>query len=130
MYHTSITHIWLALIMKLHACAALIELPLTTGGYRYCITLTESKWAEAMPIPTKEATHVAEFLHRMILRHGCPQEIVSDQVIIIEYGSGIHRFFQLLTYNSKMRRATRLKSRYMRPILRELGNGRDVNSRV
>ena len=62
----------------------LIELPLTTGGYWYCITLTDyfSKRAEAVPILTKEATHVAELLHRMILRHGCPQEIVSDQVNI------------------------------------------------
>ena len=62
----------------------LIELPLTPQGYRYCITLTDyfSEWAEAVPIPTKEATHVVEFLHRMILRHGCPQEIVSDQVNI------------------------------------------------
>ena len=35
--------------------------------------------AEAAPIPTKEATYVAGFLHKMILWHGCPQEIVSDQ---------------------------------------------------
>ena len=30
-------------------------------------------------MPTKEAKHVAEFLYKMILRHGCPLEIVSDQ---------------------------------------------------
>ena len=28
---------------------------------------------------TKEAKHVAAFLYKMILQHGCPQEIVSDQ---------------------------------------------------
>ena len=45
------------------------------------ITLTDyfSKWVEAAPMPTKEAKHVAEFLYKMILRHGCPLEIVSDQ---------------------------------------------------
>ena len=34
---------------------------------------------EAEPIPTKEAEDVAVFLYKMILRHGCPSEIVSDQ---------------------------------------------------
>ena len=59
----------------------LVELPLSQNGNRYCITLTDyfSKWAEAAAIPTKEATHVVAFLYKMILRHGCPQEIVSDQ---------------------------------------------------
>ena len=58
-----------------------IELPMSKSGNRYCITLTDyfSKWVEAAPIPTKEATHVAAFVYKMILRHGCPLEIVSDQ---------------------------------------------------
>jgi len=58
----------------------LIQLPVSSSGNRYCITLTDyfSKWAEAMPIPTKEATHVADFLCK-IFRHGCPEEIISDQ---------------------------------------------------
>ena len=30
-------------------------------------------------IPTKEARHVANYLYKIILRHGCPVEIVSDQ---------------------------------------------------
>ena len=62
----------------------LIELPLTLRGNRYCITLTDyfSKRAEAQAIPTKEASNVATFLHKMFLRHGCPQEIISDQVCI------------------------------------------------
>ena len=59
----------------------LIELPVSKNGNRYCITLTDyfSKWSEAAAIPTKEAVHVASFLYKMILRHGCPQEIISDQ---------------------------------------------------
>ena len=59
----------------------LITLPPTKNGNQYCITLTDyfSKWVEAAPMPTKEAKHVAEFLYKMILRHGCPLEIVSDQ---------------------------------------------------
>ena len=60
----------------------LIELPITPRGNRYVITLTDyfSKWAEAEAIPTKEACHVAQFLHKMFLRHGCPEEIITDQV--------------------------------------------------
>ena len=59
----------------------LIELPVSSRGNCYCITLTDyfSKWAEAMPVPTKEASHVADFLYKMIFRHGCPEEIISDQ---------------------------------------------------
>ena len=54
---------------------------MSQNGNRYCITLTDyfSKWAEAAPILTKEAHHIASFLYKMILRHGCPQQIVSDQ---------------------------------------------------
>ena len=59
----------------------LITMPESSSGNRYCITLTNyfSKWAEAAPMPTKEAVHVANFLYKMFLRHGCPQEIISDQ---------------------------------------------------
>ena len=48
---------------------------------QYCITLTDyfSKLVEAEPIPTKEAKHVGAILYKMILQHGCPLEIVSDQ---------------------------------------------------
>ena len=55
---------------------------MSQNGNRYCITLTDYflKWAETAPIPTKEAHHIASFLYKMILCHGCPQEIVSDQV--------------------------------------------------
>ena len=60
----------------------LIKLPETPRGNNYLITIIDyfSKWAEAEPIPTKEAIHVANFLKKMIMRHGCPQEIISDQV--------------------------------------------------
>ena len=59
----------------------LIKLPVSKSGNRHCITLTDyfSKWVVAAPIPTKEAIHVATSLYKMILRHGCPLEIVSDQ---------------------------------------------------
>ena len=59
----------------------LIELPQSRNGNRYCITLTDyfSKWSKAEAIPTKEAKHVAAFLYKMILCHGHPEEIVSDQ---------------------------------------------------
>ena len=38
-----------------------------------------SKWPEAEAVPTKEASHVATFLLKIIFRHGSPEEIVSDQ---------------------------------------------------
>ena len=59
----------------------LIILPPSKNGYHYCIILTDyfSKWVEEAPMPTKEAKHVAKFLYKMILHHGCPLEIVSDQ---------------------------------------------------
>lgn len=59
----------------------LIELPVSSRGNHYCITLTDyfSKWAEAMPVPTKEVSHIADFLYKMIFRHGCPEEIILDQ---------------------------------------------------
>ena len=54
---------------------------MSSKGNRYVITLTDyfSKWVEATPIPTKEACHIAEFLYKMMLRYGCPEEIISDQ---------------------------------------------------
>ena len=61
--------------------STIIELPQNRNGNRYCITLTDcfSKWPEAEAIPTNEAKHVAAFLYKMILCHGCPEERVSDQ---------------------------------------------------
>ena len=59
----------------------LIQLPKSHNGNQYCITLTDyfSKWPEAETVPTKEASHVATFLLKVIFRHGSPKEIVSDQ---------------------------------------------------
>ena len=54
---------------------------MSSKGNRYVITLTDffSKWVEVTPIPTKEACHIAEFLYKMMLRYGFPEEIISDQ---------------------------------------------------
>lgn len=59
----------------------LIQLPKSRNSNQYCITLTDyfSKWPEAEAVPTKEASHVAAFLLKMIFCHGSPEEIVSDQ---------------------------------------------------
>ena len=48
---------------------------------RYIITCTDyfTKWVEAMPIPTKEAKGVANFLYSLFCRHGVPKRIQSDQ---------------------------------------------------
>ena len=57
-------------------------------GNCYCITLTDyfSKWAEAMPVPTKEASH-ADFLNKMIFRHWCPEEI-KPEISVIRSSTG------------------------------------------
>jgi len=62
----------------------LIQPPVSSSGNRYFITLTDyfSKWAETMPIPTKEASHVADFLYKMIFRHvawGVPKSLRGYQ---------------------------------------------------
>lgn len=59
----------------------LIKLPKSRNNNEYCVTLIDyfSKWPEAKAVPTKEAYHVAEFLLKMICRHGCPEEIITDQ---------------------------------------------------
>ena len=38
-----------------------------------------TKWPEAAPLKNKTATDVAEFLYRLICRHGCPEIEISDQ---------------------------------------------------
>ena len=30
-------------------------------------------------MPTKEASHIADFVYKMIFHHGCPEEIILDQ---------------------------------------------------
>ena len=59
----------------------IIELPLSSQGNRYWVTLTDylSKWSEAEPFPTKDAINVAEFLYCTFLRHGRPADIITDQ---------------------------------------------------
>ena len=57
----------------------LISLALSLGN-KYIITLCDyfSKWPEAAPLPSKEATGVANFLLDTC-RHGWPKIILSDQ---------------------------------------------------
>ena len=61
----------------------LIKLPQSRNGNHYCITLTDyfSKWPEAEAIPTKEARHVANFLYKMIFRHGFPEKLYPTKVL-------------------------------------------------
>ena len=57
------------------------HLPETPSGNRYIMTVTDyfSKWPEARAIPTKEASHVASFLHALFMCHGLSPCIISDQ---------------------------------------------------
>ena len=56
-------------------------LPETRRGNKYIITLSDyfSKWPEAAPLPSKEATGVASFLLDTFCRHGWPKVVQSDQ---------------------------------------------------
>ncbi len=53
----------------------------TPRGNKYIITCTDyhSKWAEALPLKTKEAGSVADFLYDLVIIHSCPSIIMSDQ---------------------------------------------------
>ena len=56
-------------------------LPKTERGNEYIATCTclFSKWPEAEALQNKSATSVAEFVFRLICRHGCPTIRISDQ---------------------------------------------------
>ena len=56
-------------------------LPETKAGNKYIITLCDyfSKWPEAMPLKSKCAEGVADFLFQVFCRHGWPKIIQSDQ---------------------------------------------------
>ncbi|XP_030840557.1 uncharacterized protein LOC100889000 isoform X3 [Strongylocentrotus purpuratus] len=53
----------------------------TGRGHKYIVTLTDyfSKWAEAAPIPNKEAKTIAQFLHQVMLRFGFVDRLITDQ---------------------------------------------------
>jgi hypothetical protein len=58
------------------------SLPTTTLGNRYILTFQDdlSKFCEAMPIPTQDADTIARaFVSRVILRHGAPKSLLTDQ---------------------------------------------------
>ena len=56
-------------------------LPEIKRGNKYIITLSDyfSKWPEAAPLPSKEATGVASFLLDTFCRHVWPKIVQSDQ---------------------------------------------------
>jgi transposase InsO family protein len=57
-------------------------LPTTAQGNRYILVAMDrlTKWPEAKPVPDATAAQVATFLYdEIIMRHGCPAEILSDR---------------------------------------------------
>ena len=56
-------------------------LPTTDAGYAYIATATclFSKWPEAEPLPNKTVGAVANFVLKLICRHGCLTIRISDQ---------------------------------------------------
>lgn len=60
----------------------ILELPLTTNGNRYVIVCSEylSKWVVAAPLQDTKAETVAKFmLQNVILQHGAPKSLLTDQ---------------------------------------------------
>jgi transposase InsO family protein len=60
----------------------LCSLPKTKEGYQYVLLIVDSfsKWTEAFPLKTQEATEIADILFREIIcRYGAPDTIVSDR---------------------------------------------------
>ena len=57
------------------------ELPRTTTGYKYILTIVDyaTRYPEAIPLRTTNAKTVAEALIQYFSRVGIPDEIVSDQ---------------------------------------------------
>lgn len=58
----------------------LCQLP-EVDGYKYLIVCVDyfSKWSEAEPLKAKTAQNVADFLYRLICRHGCFSIQINDQ---------------------------------------------------
>ncbi|XP_069109495.1 uncharacterized protein [Argopecten irradians] len=52
----------------------------TSNGNKYIIVLTDylTKWPEVKAIPTKEASHICDFVIETICRHGTPETILTD----------------------------------------------------
>ena len=56
-------------------------LPTTKEGYKYIVTAIDyyTKWTEAQPHKDKSACSVADFIYKIICRHGCFNIEISDQ---------------------------------------------------
>lgn len=57
-------------------------LPITTAGNRYMLVFVDhlSRFAEVIPIPDQKADTVArQFVERVVLRHGVPRQLLTDQ---------------------------------------------------
>lgn len=72
-------------------------LPISTDGYRYCVTIIDrgTRWPEAYPIRDITAETVAKIIYEgWITRYGCPIRLTSDQGRQFES----HLFIDLLKY--------------------------------
>lgn len=60
----------------------ILELSVTSDGYRYVLLMVDSltRWMEAIPLKTQEANEVAQVIYReLISRYGAPRVLVSDR---------------------------------------------------
>ena len=68
--------------MEVWALDILGPLPVTGSGARYILVATDlfSKWTEAIPLVDQTAASVAQaFVQRVVLRHGSPESLLTDQ---------------------------------------------------
>lgn len=68
--------------MEVWALDILGPLPITSSGARYILVATDlfSKWVEAVPLINQTAASVAQaFVQNVVLRHGSPESLLTDQ---------------------------------------------------
>ncbi|CAM4561758.1 unnamed protein product [Lepidochelys kempii] len=71
---------WVTRIWELVGMDLIGPLPVTKDGYQYILTTIDylSRWVEAFPLRSNSASEVAKGMYKMIVRRGCPQQILTN----------------------------------------------------
>ena len=83
----------------------ILELSKTDNGYRYVLLMVDSltRWMEAIPLKTQEATEVATVIYRdLICRYGAPRTLVSDlgKCFLARVFQALSRLFQIKRHHT------------------------------
>ncbi|CAM4653248.1 unnamed protein product [Lepidochelys olivacea] len=71
---------WVTRIWELVGMDLIGPLPVTKDGYQYILTTLDylSRWVEAFSLRSNSASEVAKGMYKMIVRRGCPQQILTN----------------------------------------------------